>query len=423
MPRPALLVPAALLLAIFLAGLGLTQAWGHFLLNTNIRLIHVEHLDDGLQVYLRLPMPYLVADKLGTPQADGTVEPAPFTVNERIEGELMHRIDLEALRQDPGGLGRMVAEGHRFAVDGAPLTAVVEKVRVTPALKQSPFATLEEAKRSFEGPLYPEDEEAAFVGDLVVDVQLRYRSGDDADSYEVSSTLNPGLEGQEETANLLLDYYPGSDPQVFRVRGLLAEPVEVSRSYLTAALSFVVDGIRHILEGLDHVLFVLCLTIGAFTLGQLLWRVTGFSIGHTITLIAGFFGYVPSGAWFIPAVETGIALSIIYAAAIALANKPVGATVVVTVLIGLLHGLGFSFVLHEILQINAPNLWQSLLAFNVGIELGQLAIVVLVYPLLWLIARANPKWATMSRWAIALPCILIAAVWTGERVLLLLQTL
>ena len=56
-------------------------------------------------------------------------------------------------------------------------------------------------------------------------------------------------------------------------------------------------------------------------------------------------------------------------------------------LVGLVHGLGFSFVLHEILKLCSPNLWQSLIAFNVGVEIGQLGIVLLVWPLFWYLAK------------------------------------
>ena len=136
--------------------------------------------------------------------------------------------------------------------------------------------------------------------------------------YALSSSLNPGLPDQDETANLVLDYSP-SGVQVFRARGLLQEPVVVTRSLLDAVVTFIKEGVIHILEGLDHVLFVICLVLGAMRLKPLLWRVTGFTIGHSITLSLGFYGFVPSAAWFVPAVETGIALSIIYVAVVAVA--------------------------------------------------------------------------------------------------------
>ena len=150
---------------------------------------------------------------------------------------------------------------------------------------------------------------------------------------------------------------------------------------------------------------------------------TGFTVGHSVTLTLGFFGYHPGGAWFVPLVETGIALSIVYAAIIAVVSVGHRLTTGVTALLGLLHGLGFSFVLREVLKLDSPNLWQSLLAFNLGIEAGQLMIVLAMWPLLMLIARRLPGGAVPVRRAIALPCLLIAAIWTGERAMQLISTL
>ena len=265
-----------------------------------------------------------------------------------------------------------------------------------------------------------------YVGDTVVDVILRYRSDDPVYDYALSSTLIPGLTGQDETANLLLDHFLG-ETQVFRARGLLDQPIKISRSTLAATATFVEEGVRHILEGWDHVLFVVCLVLGALTLKSLLWRATGFTIGHSVTLMAGFFGYVPSGPWFIPAVEMGIALSIIYAAVVAVTERGRAARseitmVSITTAIGLLHGLGFSFVLHKILQVDSPNIWQSLLAFNVGVEVGQVLIILASWPLFRLIARRSERAWQISRWSFALPCIAVAMFWTGQRALAVIQS-
>lgn len=206
----------------------------------------------------------------------------------------------------------------------------------------------------------------------------------------------------------------------------MQEPVEISRSTLSAIGTFILEGIRHILEGLDHVLFVVCLIIGAATLKSLLWRVTGFTLGHSVTLALGFFGFVPSGAWFVPAVETGIALSIIYAAAIAIRPSMTGAneryTFFVTCGIGLLHGLGFSFVLQNILQVTSPNIWQSLLAFNLGVEIGQLSIVLIVWPTFQLMRRMNLTIFRAAHITTAASCIAVASVWTVSRVALVIAS-
>jgi len=365
-------------------------------------------------------MPYLVADRIGPVGADGLPEPAPFTTNRLEDGKPVHHIDPEALRRDPKGLGRFAADGFRLTAGGKPLSAIVERVRAHPIGTQPSFATLDEAKAAFSGQMpYPPGKHPAYVGDVVVDVILRYETGAPVYDYTVSSSLDPGLPGQENTANLILDYGPG-DTKVFRARGLLAEPIAISRSIWAAIATFIQEGVRHILEGWDHVLFVLCLTLGALRLDSLAWRATGFTIGHSVTLSIGFFGYVPTGQWFIPAVEMGIALSIICAAGIAVVarrdrNRSELEPFLITMAIGLLHGLGFSFVLQEILKVESPNIWQSLLAFNVGVEIGQFLIILIAWPLFRIVERLSGQAWQIGRWGVAAACAMIAAFWTVQR--------
>lgn len=383
-------------------------------------MVHVQHLDDGLRVYLRLPAPYVLAQRTGAERADGTVAPAPYTGNRVGPEQLLHFIDFEAFAADPLGLGQLVADGHDLSVAGVRLDPAVEDVALHRGLEQPPFATLEEAVAAFNEGAKPEDGEL-LVGDSVVDVILRYAGTGAVTDYALSSNLDPGLDGQDETANLILDHFPG-ETLVFRERGLLATPLEVERSLWAAAATFVYEGIRHILEGTDHVLFVLCMAIGAATLSDILWRVTGFTVGHSVTLMLGILGYVPAAPWFIPAVEMGIALSIIYAGVIAVQSKGGGRFVLpVTASLGLLHGLGFSFVLNEILRGDSPHLWASLLSFNIGVELGQIGIVLAVLPPLWWISKRWSRVGAGLRWAIALPCIAIAAFWASERARLLMD--
>ena len=389
-------------------------ASAHFLLNVNIRVFHVVHEPGRIRLLVRLPMSYLVADKLGPEAADGTRAPAPYTVNRTEEGTLVHYLDAEALRRGPEGLAGILAGGLILEASGETLRADIGRVRAWPARRQAPFALLEEAEAALEGPVYEDGFEVTYVGDTVIDTELIYPTHSRLTDYALATTLNPGLPGQDETANLILDH-AASPPLIFRVRGLMTRPVEVSHSALEAAWTFGQEGVRHILEGLDHVLFVVCLVLGAAGLGALVWRVTGFTVGHSVTLTLGFFGYVPEGAWFIPLIETGIALSILYAATVALMAVGHRTTTLVTALLGLLHGLGFSFVLREILNLEAPNLWQSLLAFNLGVEIGQLLIVLGLWPLLVLVARRWPGSSTTVRWIVALPCILVATFWAGER--------
>jgi len=170
-------------------------------------------------------------------------------------------------------------------------------------------------------------------------------------------------------------------------------------------------------------MFVVCLVLGVVGLGPLLWRVSGFTLGHSVTLAAGFFGYTPQGVWFVPLVETGIALSIVYAAIMVVLSVQRAVSTWVTVVLGLLHGLGFSFVLSEMLPTDAPDIWQSLLAFNIGVEIGQIGVVLATLGVLFVLSRVRPARVDMLRTGLAMVCIVIASVWVGQRSLQLIAVL
>ena len=395
-----------------------TNTFAHFNLDMNIRTIHVVHTQSGLDVYLRIPTPYFLAGLVGKQNDDGTVDSAPFTYNRTEQSALFHYLDTKELEGNPFEFAKIAAEGLEIETNNTYLSPQIIAVRVHPALYQPPFTTLSEVESAMVGDVFPYPIDEIYVGETVTDLHLRYSYDGSVNTYKLASKFNPGLPGQEKTANLLLDHFPG-ETRVFRLTGLLNDPVEITNSTFAAVTTFVLQGIVHIIEGLDHLLFVICLTIGAVGLGGLLWRVTGFTIGHTITLIAGFWGFVPSGAWFIPTVELGIAVSIIWVAinAIRTWGRQYGQheSFIITFLIGLLHGLGFSFILHEFLLPNGAHLWKSLLSFNIGVEIGQIIIVAAVWAILFLITRIKQSLLIPTRWVVALPCAAIAALWIVER--------
>ncbi len=413
-------VIAVLLFASFFA----SSALAHFKLNLNVRVIHVEHRSDGLEIYMRLPMPYLVADLLGEVDSNGLPNPAPYTTNRMEEGKLAHYVDVKAINNSLDEMKRLIENGVNISVGEEAGELEVDKVYFYKNGTQSDFSTLEEAKASFEkiNDLSVFNSEV-YVGDTTIDVLLQYKSASSINAYGIAYTLDPKLPNQDETANVILDYSP-SGVQVFRERGLLLKPVQITNSLWDAMITFIKEGIQHILDGVDHVLFVICLVLGSLSISRLLWRVTGFTLGHSVTLSLGFFGFVPSAAWFIPAVETGIAISIVYIAAVALLpdfidafkkEKSEVSVVVITTLIGMLHGLGFSFVLQHILNVTSPNIWQSLLAFNIGVEIGQLLIVLVTLILLYLVAKIGSKAEKITRYILAMGSIVIALIWTVER--------
>jgi hypothetical protein len=149
-----------------------------------------------------------------------------------------------------------------------------------------------------------------------------------------------------------------------------------------AALRFVESGFLHILDGKDHLLFILCLVIPFRRLRTLALIVTAFTVAHSITLIAAAFGAAPDGLWFPPLVETLIAVSIVYMALENIVGSDPRRRWLIACAFGLVHGFGFAFALRETLQFAGAHLLTALLSFNLGVELGQLLVLVLLVPLL-----------------------------------------
>lgn len=167
--------------------------------------------------------------------------------------------------------------------------------------------------------------------------------------------------------------------------------VRLDPRWYQASFSFVQSGFQHILGGADHLLFLLCLIVPFRRIGwPLVGVITAFTIAHSITLIAAAFGIVPGGAWFPPLVELLIAASILYMAIENVLRPNLRWRWLLSGLFGLVHGFGFSFGLANELQFVGSHLVLSLLAFNVGIELGQLLVLALALPLLvWLMRRMD----------------------------------
>jgi hypothetical protein len=154
-----------------------------------------------------------------------------------------------------------------------------------------------------------------------------------------------------------------------------------------AVLRFVKLGFVHILDGTDHLLFLFCLVIPFRRIWTLVPIVTAFTVAHSITLIAAAYSYAPGALWFPPLIETLIATSIVYMALENIAIHSPRRRWLITFLFGLVHGFGFSFGLQHTLQFAGSHLLTSLLSFNIGVELGQLLVLVLMVPALGVLFR------------------------------------
>ncbi|HIN77497.1 MAG TPA: HupE/UreJ family protein, partial [Gemmatimonadetes bacterium] len=154
-----------------------------------------------------------------------------------------------------------------------------------------------------------------------------------------------------------------------------------------AAWRFVVLGFDHILDGIDHLLFLFCLVVPFRSFWALVPIITSFTAGHSITLIAAALGLSPQALWFPPLIETLIALSIVYMAFENILGAKLKSRWMIAFSFGLVHGFGFSFALSEVLQFGGSHLLTSLVSFNIGVEFGQLFVLALTVPLLELLFR------------------------------------
>jgi hypothetical protein len=397
-------------------------AHAHFPSGYDLRAIHFERALDGLHAYFRLTLPLVVANDMGPRDATGFAAPAPFTIRRIESAHAFYYPDAARIRREPLALGRLLADGHQLDVDGTPVEPRVVSLRIYPKGLVPPFNTLEQAKASTApGEPFPvdapEEVDAAYVA---VDAHLLYPHPGGIATFRLRSTLGNQVIGQPDVQNLLVDH-AGGRSVVYKRTGYLYEPIEINPSALKAAASFLTHGFEHVTQGLDHLLLVICLALGAVGLGGLIWRVTAFTVGHAVSLALGFFGYVPRAAWFVPAVETAIAASILLAAAsVLLRSAPQRTLTVLAICVGLIHGLGFSFALRELLDAEGPHLLASFAAFNLGVEAGQAGFAALVFGGTLLAARWSAQAHSKGRMAAALCCAAVALFWTLERGRLLL---
>lgn len=316
----------------------------------------------------------------------GTVEDAEFMaqsarVYEFLSGRLTLMTDGAELAVAPGPIEILDVGFARFAQVGFEL----------PELKEVPESIeMNYAPLSFEGP-----------GQLGLAI--------------IESNTRVGLDGNEAYVSLSFDGSGG-----FQKLSLVGEP------WLNVFVKFVEHGIWHIWLGFDHVVFLITLLLPSAMAATMnrwvpvesfasgLWNVakivTIFTISHSVTLTLASFGVLQLPVAFVEAV---IAFSIIAVATLNLFPKVHRHILWIVFLFGLFHGFGFANVLAP-LALDPTRVVVGVAAFNIGVEIGQLAIVAVAFPVIWLLRRwwLYPPLAFKAGTA---AIVLVASVWLLER--------
>jgi hydrogenase/urease accessory protein HupE len=294
----------------------------------------------------------------------------------------------EALRAEFDKQVRRFQEGVRVTFDGGPAPLELKEVRV-PATGDIAQARIAEISLS---------------GSVPPGAKVMLWSYDPLFGHSAIRARKAGADAS---------FYSG-----YVLSGSTSEPIPVSEISPQSAWSvfrnYVVVGFEHIVpKGLDHILFVVGLFLLSPRLKPLLWQVTSFTLAHTVTLALGTLGLIQIS----PAiVEPLIAASIVYVAVEnILTDRLQRWRPLVVFCFGLLHGLGFAGVLEEI-GLSPTHFVTGLIAFNVGVELGQLAVVGLCFLAVGLWFQSKSWYRSGITVPASLAIALIGAYWFIERV-------
>jgi hypothetical protein len=323
-----------------------------------------------------------------------------FVKIEPGQADFVVRVPLDLLRGVPFPLAgdHYKIEASSAAVETAlkALPSVLQlwedNVRLVPSSATGQLAPLSD--RSFEDydravaqlaePLAPDTVIAYEQGYL--DAHFVYPISSPNSVFSMQTTIGADL---GDYIRLALRYIPLGEPSRAMMITGASGRVALDPAWHQASAGFVKLGIQHILSGIDHLLFLLCLIIPFRRITALIPIITAFTVGHSVTLIGTAYNLAPIGPWFSPFIEAAIAASIFYMAIENIIGANLSQRWIITGLFGLVHGFGFADVLKEQLQFAGSHLLVSLLSFNIGIEIGQLAVLCVFVPALALLFRGR----------------------------------
>jgi len=230
------------------------------------------------------------------------------------------------------------------------------------------------------------------------------------------------FQGQEKTLIDVLVFIKKSDGIQYSSMIKPSNPtyvIPIKPERLSTIKTYLILGFEHIILGIDHLLFVLALLLITVGFKKLIKTITAFTVAHSITLSLATLGVMglPSAP-----VEAVIALSIVFLAVelVHYYNGKEGLTVrhpwVVAFIFGLLHGFGFAGALSDV-GLPQTDIPVALLFFNVGVELGQIAFVLVVSAIIWILTKTKFTWPVRLKKVPAYAIGSMASFWLIERVL------
>jgi hydrogenase/urease accessory protein HupE len=293
-------------------------------------------------------------------------------------------------------LTEIAREAVRIAVDGAPLTPVVDEVSLDDGAAR--------VQLSF---VLAQSLDSASRLTIASDVPKRLSRGHrqlmvvSLDDRVLTERLL-----DETSGEVTVDLEPGSPSAAAR------DAQSSFGRFRLGALRFLELGVRHILSGYDHLMFLAGLLLAARTARETLLALTAFTAAHSLSLAL----VVLAGAHLPPAiVEPAIAASIAWVGLESLRRRQAGVRWVVVFGFGLIHGFGFAEALIELrFGSSAVETATALLSFNAGVEAGQVAVAAVLLPIMWAI-RTHPAVAARLLPLCSTAIVIAGGYWLVER--------
>jgi hypothetical protein len=348
--------------ALAVLGGALGPAFAHDIPNDIKVSVFMRPAGDRLELLLRVPMQALI--EVDFPRR------GPGYID-------LPKVD-EALR---GAVKLYITDNVTVYENGEELPPRLAQVRVSLPSDRS-FNSYEEARANLFGPRVADDLEL-FWNQQLLDVLLEYPIKSDRSEF----AIHPRVDRYGIRVTTTLRFMPpGVAARSFEFHG---DPgllhLDPRRSQV--ALRFVKEGFWRVLGGADSLLFVACLVIPFRRLRPLVVIVAAFTVAHLVSLFAAAIDFVPDALWFPPLIEMLIAAAILYIAIENIIGSAISRRWVLAFAFGLMFGFAFSFPLRETIQFAGDHPLTGLLSFELGVELGQLLLLLLLVPALELLFR------------------------------------
>lgn len=344
------------------------------------RIIHLFQEQQDTIILMRMPLPLILLDEQW--KGIDSEQNIPYTRKFNDPDGIDYLLDHAKIRDDINTFKTIISQGYTIQKNTIEQQYLVDAIHIFNTDNRKPFSSLDTALKNFTADLAIQPE-AIKLFDAGIDIKLRLpNTSIITDGISIQSVLGDKFNAINRLANIVNLHREDNTPTETTV-GILDYSSTQQASYMQKIITGFNDGFIHILLGLDHVVFVLLLFYSAANFLRLLSLATAFTIGHSFSLFFGN-GMIVSSPIFTPSIELLIALTIFISAIALLMNKTKHISTTPLLIIGIIHGFGFSFVFNELSMAGSHTSISQLLSFNIGIEAGQ----IFIYGIAFIITRA-----------------------------------